>query len=190
MFILLYLMWYDTLSKHFSHSQFNCVDIQRKKIVELNENSLVRNSTRIVSFLFYFTFFLYSTSNLDEFSCDKLLALSHSLTRCVFSFATKEDSLVTAFVVYKSNEIKKQDTEYLHEEFMMEKWAKSLKLPSKYSLFFHKIKRFFLFIITKPPYSFLTSSDNQSRIATIFCESCKKFLSMQKWLFFIYMPVN
>lgn len=187
MFILLYLMWYDTLSKHFSHSQFNCVDIQRKKIVELNENSLVRNSTRIVSFLFYFTFFyILHQISMNSLVTNFLLSLTHSLTRCVFSFATKEDSLVTAFVVYKSNEIKKQDTEYLHEEFMMEKWAKSLQIFS----FFHKIKRFFLFIITKPPYSFLTSSDNQSRIATIFCESCKKFLSMQKWLFFIYMPVN
>ena len=45
-----------------------------------------KNSTRIVSRLFFilFHFFLYSTSNLDEFSCDKLLALTHSLSVCFF----------------------------------------------------------------------------------------------------------
>lgn len=74
MFILLYLMWYDMLSKHFSHSQFNCVD--RGKIPQ----ELSR---------FYFISLFYTSHQIS----------SNSFVNC--SALSSLDALVTAFVAYE-----------------------------------------------------------------------------------------
>lgn len=134
MFILLYLMWYDTLSKHFSHSQFNCVDTKK---LWSSTNSLLQKFHKNCLVFYFISLFLYSTSNLDEFSCDKLLAL------CVcFSFVTKEDSLVTAFVVYKSNEIKTRH--WISTRGIYDGKMSKIIEAAKQIFLFHKIKRFFL----------------------------------------------
>lgn len=134
MFILLYLMWYDMLSKHFSHSQFNCVD--RGKIPS-------KNSTRIVSFLFYFTF-LYFTSNLVEFFCELLCVV---FLRC---------SCYRFCRLWNKNKTLNIYTRNLWWKNEQNHWSCQARIFLRF--FYHN---------KTAPHFFTTTSDIQSRIATI-----------------------